>query len=132
MLCYATPLCKTPPASASRTSPLAHLHPHPDDFPSRKPSRVTDSPLDGIRPWPRNENTLHLVDRALDGIPTGRGPGAEDGGVAELLANVLEPFTVLGLVSACCQWKGVWGWIGGGGELQSYLWVLGMGRVAGV
>lgn len=33
----------------------------------------------------------------LDGVPTCRGAGAEDGGVAKLFTGGLEPFAVLGV-----------------------------------
>ena len=52
-----------------------------------------------------------MIDEALDGIPTGRGARAEDGGVAELLARVLEPFAVLGLCVSV-----VWNFSSGGGR----------------
>ena len=54
-----------------------------------------------IRPT-RIKTLSDLIDGTLDGVPTGRRPGAKDGRVAEFLAGVLDPFAVLGWVASAC------------------------------
>lgn len=99
----------------------------PDARTIREPSRIVDSPLDGVRPYQLDEH-LCLVYSPLNSIPTGRGSSPEDGSVAEFLAGVLEPFTVLGMSQrivdggctsggavatfGCSGWAG---WLGSGG-----------------
>ena len=60
---------------------------------------IDRTPLESIssmRSTQSPQHILDLIDSALNGVPTGRRPGAKDGRIAEFLAGVLEPLAVLG------------------------------------